>query len=203
MIKELRILIIEDVAADVVLINHELRKGGLTFRSKRVDTKEEFLRELQHHLPDIILSDHGLPSFDGFTALAIARDQCPDVPFIFVSGSIGEEMAVETLKYGAADYVLKGKLSMTLVPAVRQALLRAQERLKRKDAEAERECHVRELEAALAMFKALSRSLPICGRCKRKVRDTRGLWQPLEQYLQPRSDVALASEVCPECATHR
>src|SRR6478736_9373946 len=78
--KHVRILYVEDVPADVVMVNHALRQGGMAFRSKRVETKEDFLRELEQDPPDVILSDHGLPSFDGFTALAIARDKCPDVP---------------------------------------------------------------------------------------------------------------------------
>ncbi len=132
--KELRILIVEDLVADAVLINHELRRGGLAFRSRRVDTREAFLHEIQQHQPDIILSDHGLPSFDGFAALALARKNCPDIPFIFVTGGRGEEVAVETLKSGATDYVLKSRLSR-LLPAVQRALREAEERRKRKEAE--------------------------------------------------------------------
>src|SRR2546427_4258693 len=132
--KEIHILILEDVAADVVAINHELRKGRLSFLSKRVDTKEAFLRELEHNPPDLILSDHGLPSFDGFTALAIARDKCPEVPFIFVTGSLGEEMTIATFESGAADYVLKNRMAR-LVPAVQRALREAEERTRRKEAE--------------------------------------------------------------------
>src|SRR5258708_2768368 len=102
------------------MINHELRKGGVPFRAKRVETREAFMHELEHHTPDLILSDHGLPSFDGFTALAIARNKCPEVPFIFVTAAQGEQMAIETFESGAADYVLKHDLSR-LVPAVRRA----------------------------------------------------------------------------------
>jgi PAS domain S-box-containing protein len=133
--KELSILMVEDVTADAVLINHELRRGGLSFRAKRVETREQFLHELQSHPPDIILSDHGLPHFDGFTALAIAKDKCPDVPFIFVTGSLGEEVAIETFKSGATDYVLKNRLSTNLVSAVRQALHGSEERQQRRQAE--------------------------------------------------------------------
>ncbi|MBU6399076.1 MAG: PAS domain S-box protein [Verrucomicrobia bacterium] len=135
MSKELRVLILEDVPADVVLINHELRRGGLVFRSKRVETKDAFVHELRHSPPDVILSDHGLPGFDGFTALAIAQNECPDTPFIFVTTSLGEEVAIETLKCGATDYVLKDRLATSLIPAVRQALREADERAKRKQAE--------------------------------------------------------------------
>lgn len=119
--KEIEILMVEDVPADVVMVNHELRKGGLNFRSKRVDSPEAFLNQLQHDPPDLILSDHGLPSFDGFTALAIARDQCPQVPFIFVTGALDEQMIIDAFKGGATDYVLKSRLTR-VVPAVQQAL---------------------------------------------------------------------------------
>jgi len=132
---EIRILILEDVPADVVMINHELRNAHLTFRSKRVDTRDEFLSELEHETPDLILSDHGLPGFDGFTALAMAKDKCPDVPFIFVTSALGEELTIETFESGATDYVLKHRLS-NLAPAVQRALREAEEKRKRREAEA-------------------------------------------------------------------
>ncbi len=125
--KEIYVLCVEDNPADVVVLNHALREGGLRFRSKRVDTRQAFLHELEHSPPDLILSDHGLVSFDGFTALAIARDRCPEVPFIFVTGALGEAMAIETLKCGATDYVLKTDLAK-LAPAVTRALHEAKER---------------------------------------------------------------------------
>jgi PAS domain S-box-containing protein len=131
---EIRILVVEDVAADVVAINHELRQGGFNFRAKRVETKEAFLHELQHHRPDLILSDHGLPAFDGFTALAIAKDKCADVPFIFVTGALGEATTIDTFESGATDYVLKHRMSK-LAPAVHRALREAEERAKRRQAE--------------------------------------------------------------------
>jgi PAS domain S-box-containing protein len=134
--KEIQILIVEDVAADVIRINHELRQAGLNFCSKRVETRADFLNELQHHPPDVILSDHGLPSFDGFTALAIARDQCPNVPFIFVSGSHGEQIAIETFKSGATDFVLKERLG-DLAPAIERALHEATDRVKRQESDTE------------------------------------------------------------------
>src|SRR6185295_15222578 len=136
--KELRILVVEDMPQDMALINHELRKTGLRFRSRRVESREAFLHELEHHPPDIILSDHGVPGFDGFAALAEARRHCPAVPFIFVTGVPGEQAAEETLKTGADDYVLKDRLHL-LGPAIERAL---------RDAETRRRHH--DLEAALA-----------------------------------------------------
>jgi len=134
--KELRILVLEDSAADAELAARELRRGGIEFSSRRVETIEEFLRELEEFQPTLILSDFSLPSFDGMAALAIAQEQCPEVPFIFVSGTIGEERAIESLKRGATDYVLKDRPTR-LVPAVRRALQEVKERAGRKRAEEE------------------------------------------------------------------
>src|SRR5579871_118655 len=121
MSKELRVLIIEDSPQDMALINHELRKAGLRFRSRRVDSSDSFLHELEHHPPDVILSDHGVPGFDGFAALVEARSRCPHTPFIFVTGAPREEAAARTLQAGADDYVLKSHLHL-LAPAVERAL---------------------------------------------------------------------------------
>lgn len=125
--KQIRILMVEDDRADAELIRHALVKDGLNFTLERVETGEDYVRSLDHGAPDVILSDYALPSFDGYTALSIAQRQCPDVPFIFVTGTMGEEVAIETLKSGATDYVLKLRLSR-LAPAVRRALREARER---------------------------------------------------------------------------
>lgn len=134
--KILQILVLEDVSADVILINHELRRGGFDFQSTRVETRDDFIQEIERNPPDVILSDHGLPAFDGFSALAIAKDKCPDTPFIFVTGSMGEEVAIDSLRSGATDYVLKARLP-NLAPAVQRALRLADERARRKQAEKE------------------------------------------------------------------
>jgi diguanylate cyclase (GGDEF)-like protein/PAS domain S-box-containing protein len=126
MSKKLRILVLEDVPADAELEERELRKAGLIFTLKVVDTKEAFLKELDEFSPDVILSDYELPSFDGFEALRIAKETIPDVPFILVTGKLGEEFAIETVKKGARDYVLKNNLER-LVPSVKRALQEAEE----------------------------------------------------------------------------
>lgn len=135
--KELRVLVVEDTAPDVVLINHELRRAGLHCRSKRVDSREQFMHELQHHRPDVILSDHGVPGFDGFAALAEARHCCPEVPFIFVSGSNTEEAIVKTLQCGADDYVPKSRLNL-LPLAIQRALRESELRARQHQAETAR-----------------------------------------------------------------
>jgi CheY-like chemotaxis protein len=93
--KVLRILILEDQNTDAELMERKLCKEEISFSSKRVETKEDFLRELKVFAPDFILSDYKLPVFDGSSALAIAKEHCPDVLFIFVSGTIEEELAIE------------------------------------------------------------------------------------------------------------
>lgn len=132
--KELRILILEDVPADAELMKYELVESGLTFVSKNVATKAAFLKGIDELCPNIILSDYSLPSFDGLSAMKIAMNKCPDVPFIFVTGALGEEMAIELLKKGATDYVLKNKLSR-LGPAVSRALHEVEEKIERRNAE--------------------------------------------------------------------
>lgn len=134
--KELHILILEDVTTDAELIKDELREAGTVFTPSCVKDKASYLKALDEFSPDIILSDYSLPSFDGLSALKLAGKKCPDVPFIFVSGALGEETAIELLKQGATDYVLKSRLSR-LGPAVSRALQEVKERRERKLAEEE------------------------------------------------------------------
>jgi PAS domain S-box-containing protein len=129
--KELHILILEDAPADAELIESELKKGGIVFISKRVDTENAFRRMLDEFSPDLILSDYHLPTFSGMSALMIALGKCPETPFIFISGAMGEELAVEMLKKGATDYVIKDRLKR-IVPAVQRALKEKEERTKHK-----------------------------------------------------------------------
>ncbi len=132
---------LEDNATDAELAGHTLRRGGIRFTHTRVETEKEFVRELEHNPPDLILSDYALPGFDGYAALDIAKQKSPNIPFIFVTGTMGEEVAIETLKSGATDYVLKHRLSR-LVPSVHRALREAQERVERRRAQEQlRESH--------------------------------------------------------------
>jgi two-component system sensor histidine kinase UhpB len=134
MTNELRILILDDVPTDAELMTFELVEAGMAFTSEYVSDKDSFLRSLEDPHLDIILSDYSLPSFDGLSALKIAKEKHPDIPFIFVSGALGEEMAIELLKQGATDYVLKDRLPR-LAPAVSRALQEVAERRERERAE--------------------------------------------------------------------
>ncbi|HUL72780.1 MAG TPA: response regulator, partial [Vicinamibacterales bacterium] len=103
-------LLTEDISADAELEVRELKRAGLRLAHRVVDSEESFTDALRDFAPDVILSDFSMPGFDGMAALSIARDVAPDTPFIFVSGTIGEEYAIRALKNGATDYVLKSNL---------------------------------------------------------------------------------------------
>jgi PAS domain S-box-containing protein len=130
----LRILLLEDDAHDAELIQELLETDDFVCEITRVQTRTDFVTSLENAEIDLILADYKLPSFDGLSALELARDARADLPFIFVSGSLGEEVAIEAVKIGATDYVVKSRLSR-LVPSVQRALREAQERAERKKAE--------------------------------------------------------------------
>jgi signal transduction histidine kinase len=135
-VKLLRILHLEDSPVDAELVAACLTEAGIDAEVVRVETRSEFLAALERERFDLLFADHSLPSFDGISALEIARESCPTVPFIFISGALGEELAIETLKGGATDYVLKERLER-LAPAVRRALGEAEARAERKRLEEE------------------------------------------------------------------
>jgi PAS domain S-box-containing protein len=132
----IHVLHLEDSPLDAELILASLADGGINCTVVRVDTRAAFLSALRSGPADLILADYSLPSFDGIAALHLAHDLCPEVPFIFVSGALGEELAIETLKNGATDYVLKHRLER-LAPAVQRALREARERAERLKAREE------------------------------------------------------------------
>jgi diguanylate cyclase (GGDEF)-like protein/PAS domain S-box-containing protein len=134
----IRVLLTEDVASDAELEVRELKRAGLRVTHRLVDTEESFLQALRDFAPDIILSDFSMPGFDGMAALAIARERVPDIPFIFVSGTIGEEYAIRALKSGATDYVLKTNL-LRLPAAVERAIAESKERRELRRTEVELE----------------------------------------------------------------
>ena len=147
----LRILSVEDDPKDTELIQALLETDGIVCEVTRVDSRAALQASIEQGGIDLILADHTLPSFDGISALRFAMKSCPDVPFIFVSGTLGEEVAIEALKIGATDYVLKTRLSR-LVPSVLRALREATQRAERKRAEES----LRQSEAYLAEAQRLS-----------------------------------------------
>src|ERR1017187_1727238 len=107
----LRILVLEDRPADAQLMLREVRKEGIKFTALRVETEQDFRKQLREFRPGLILSDYRLPTYDGMSALTVAQEECPEVPFILVSGTLGEDKAVESLHQGATDYVIKQGVS--------------------------------------------------------------------------------------------
>lgn len=130
----LRLLQLEDDTVDAELIMATLAEGGIPCQSQLVDTRQAFVAALKEGRMDLILADYSIPGFDGMTALTLARQHCPDVPFLFVSATIGEELAIDAMHQGATDYVLKQRLGR-LVPSVQRALRELDDRAERKRAE--------------------------------------------------------------------
>jgi len=130
----LHILHLEDDAADSALVQEMLEARGVHCELTRVDTEAAFGERLDEGGFDLILADYTLPSFDGLSALRLARERRPDTPFIFLSGTLDEEVAIESLKVGATDYVFKNRISR-IVSSVQRALREAAERTGRAEAE--------------------------------------------------------------------
>ena len=124
----LHVLYLEDDLRDAELVQETLANDGIKCQVTRVETEIDFIASLEQGGFDLILADYTLPSFDGLSALKIAQQHWPHVPLIFVSGTLGEEVAIEALKFGATDYVFKTRLSR-IVPSVQRALREAEERI--------------------------------------------------------------------------
>ncbi len=132
--KPLRVLIVEDSVDDTILLLHELRQSGYDPAFERVDTSEAMDEALEKRSWDIVISDYVMPGFSGLAALRLLKARGIDLPFILVSGQIGEDAAVEAMRAGAGDYIPKGSM-VRLVPAIERELRDAQVRRERKQAE--------------------------------------------------------------------
>jgi FixJ family two-component response regulator len=233
----LRVLAVEDSEDDTTLLIYEIARGGYHPEYERIETPEAMRDALSRKEWDVVISDYVMPQFSGLAALEILKESGFDLPFIIVSGKIGEDIAVDAMKAGAHDYILKGNLAR-LVPAIqrelRDAETRRQRRMadealkkayddleqkvrertaelveangalkaevaQRKHAEEEREKLIRQLQAALAEVKTLSGLLPICASCK-KIRDDKGYWSQIEEYIRKNSDAEFTHGICPDCA---
>jgi transcriptional regulator with GAF, ATPase, and Fis domain len=179
MTQRARVLILEDLASDAELLEAELRRAGLRFDVVRATDRPSFLALLEESTPDIVLADYSIPGFSGMDALTHVKERFPEIPFVFVSGALGEERAIETLKGGATDYVLKDRLSR-LGPAVRRALAEAKER--RARAQAERE--VGRSHEALRRSEATQRVLLEITNAAITAPDRSGLWRSSARALR-------------------
>src|SRR3979490_1228193 len=155
----LRVLRVEDVAADAELEIREIKRAGLRVSHRIVDSEKDFIGALREFAPDVILSDFSIPQFDGMDALRLAKELAPDIPFIFVSGTLGEEYAIRALKNGATDYVVKSNL-VRLPAAVERAFAEAKVLRERRQTEAELEIareRLQEREAGLRRAQLIAR----------------------------------------------
>lgn len=180
---ELRILHLEDNDMDAMLIHSALQRNEFRCEIDRVDTREGFVTGLERGGYDIILSDFSLPNFNGLAALQLAHEKLPDVPFIFVSGTIGEDMAIDALKSGATDYVLKQRLAR-LVPAVHRALVDAAERLALRRAE---ESMIQSESKYRHLFECLGEAALLCDSRSGRVIDTNHQAEIL--FGRPRAEI--------------
>jgi diguanylate cyclase (GGDEF)-like protein len=135
MVEPLRLLLSEDNPADADLEIRELKRGGMNLQYRLAITPESFIASLREFAPHIVVSDFSMPAFDGMEALRLTREIAPDIPFIFVSGTLGEDYAIRALRNGATDYVLKSNL-MRLPAAIDRAIKGAEEQRARRHAEA-------------------------------------------------------------------
>jgi len=133
----IKLLVIEDSEDDTDLLIRELERGGYQLEFRRIDTADDLKTALADHNWDLVIADYSMPRFNGADALAMVREHSREVPFIFVSGTIGEEAAVAALKSGAQDYILKGKTGR-LLPAIDRELREARARRERDRLEADR-----------------------------------------------------------------
>src|SRR5260221_4360483 len=156
MTEPLRILVAEDSEADAELVQRELKRGGLDCQSRRVQTESDFRRELDEFQPHLVISDFSMPQFNGREALAIARESKADIPFILISGTIGENVAVDMMKAGADDYVMKNNLAR-LLPALKRELREAEVRRARRLAEE----RLKESEAGLHRAQVMAKTAPV------------------------------------------
>jgi CheY-like chemotaxis protein len=185
---EIKILVLEDVPAEAARLDRELARAGLVFRSRRVERREEFVQALIEQPPDVILSDHGLPSFDGLAALALAQEKCPEVPFIFVTNALTPEMEIEKLTGVVADCVPKSRLEA--LPVVLLNALRRVEKSRPRPAT--------EPGVKVETAPVIPSVLPICSGC-RKIRDQHNQWKPAEEFFRELLNIRFTHGLCPDC----
>ena len=182
---KLRILLLEDNDTDVAVIRHQLKAAGFDFQLARVQSEAELRHEMETARPDVVLSDHGLPSFDGFKALEIVRDQNPELPFIFVSGSNDQGMVARMYEAGATDYVFKNDIR-DLQVAVRDAL--------KPEPKTEPEVESIPKQATVNAFTRLR----LCPSCLR-AQDENGNVVDFLEYFRSHPEIVVLHELCATC----
>jgi len=196
----MRILLVEDNADHRELMRLALTKYDLTWQVEGVVSGEAALRRLSEgEAYDVVFLDYSLPERDGLEVLEEIRGGEAPPPVVMVTGRGDEQVAVEAMKCGAYDYVVKGEGYMQRLPVLAQRAMEAHQlAMERKLAEEEREKLIRELQEALAKVKTLTGLLPICASCK-KIRDDKGYWNQIEVYIRDHSEAEFSHGICPDC----
>lgn len=197
--KPTRILYMEDDPGLARLIQRRLARAGYVVDLAR--DGEEGLSMYAAGSYDVVAVDQNMPIHDGLEVIRILASQGPLPPTIMVTGAGNEKIAVEAMKLGARDYVVKDVEGayLELLPSVIEQVLQQQRLVEEKRrAEEERERLILELQEALARVKTLSGLIPICASCK-KIRDDQGYWNQLETYIQEHSEAEFSHSICPEC----
>lgn len=200
---KLKILLIEDNVADAHLIERELTAAGLNFRLEQVQAEPELRRHIEAELPDLVLSDHGLPAFSGFKALEIVREKHPKLPFIFISGSNDQGMVADMYEAGATDYVFKRDIS-DLKSAVMEALHPPEDEspVSIDTAPAHFELGVY-FPPGSAMPSSTARGrLLFCPEC-RQAWDENGARISMEDYCGTHNEIVVVRKRCIQCASTR
>ena len=194
MIDPTHILLVEDNPGDARLLREELAESGQrTWPMAHVQRLSEAVEKLGSEPFDVVLLDLSLPDSRGLETVTRTVDASPDVAVVVLTGNEDEATALEAVRQGAQDYLIKGQTSG---PLLRRAIRYA---IQRKAAQRERDRLIARLREALARVKQLSGLLPMCAWCKR-IRDDQGYWQQVEQYIDEHSEAEFTSGICPECA---
>jgi len=186
------ILLVEDDDGDAFLIREMLANSGNGFVVQRADRFETAVNMIASDGIDIVLLDLGLPDSQGIKTVKRLCEQFRDMPIVALTGLSDEHVALQAVKEGAQDYLVKGQINGgLLVREIRYAI-------ERKKNEQEKNRLIRELQSALAEIKSLRGILPICSHCKR-IRDDEGAWKQLEVYISDHTDAEFSHGICNDC----
>jgi DNA-binding NtrC family response regulator len=189
-----KILLIEDSSGDARLLEEMLVEiSANPFKLVWADRLDIGLNHLAIGEFELVLLDLGLPDSQGFDTFKKIHGSVPELPIIVMTGLNDEKLALDAVREGAQDYLVKGQVEGNLlIRAIRYAI-------ERKKLEIEREKMIEKLQDALTKIKTLSGLLPICSFCK-KIRDDKGYWNQIEVYVREHSDANFSHSICPECA---
>ena len=191
--KNIKILVVEDNSDDIFLIEKDLNKArSIEMKIKTADTMKAALEILKKDKFDVILSDLSLPDAEGADTFARLKDVAAQTPIILLTALDSETLALELVKKGAQDYIVKGQFTSEVLT---RSIFYAIERKRLSDKQDEL---ISQLKKALKEIKTLSGLLPICAKCK-KVRDDKGYWHMVESYISSHADVEFTHSFCPEC----